>query len=131
MLPLKPAPKILLVDDEAKMCATLQKVLASAGYAVEVAYNTREASERIEWFRPDCVILDLRMPGGSGYDWLRRLKSAPRAPQVIITTAVTSETIMQLCMKAGAAHYMLKPINFQKLLTRIKTLLDLNPQPGV
>ncbi len=120
--------RLLVVDDEPKMCATLKKVLEGVGYRVGVAHNGQEGWERFEQFQPECVILDLRMPGTNGYELLVRLKSVPGAPHVIVTTAMASETLMRMCEQAGAALFLIKPIRFDRLIEHIGRLLRSGPQ---
>ncbi len=116
--------KILLVDDERKICATLKKILESANYTVETAYNGVEGWEKFQGFSPDCVLLDMRLPGKNGFELLKQIKSLRPKIHVLITTAVIDQSIMGLCMKAGARDYLVKPLNIPKLLEQVHSLLD-------
>ena len=117
--------KILVVDDEPKMCATLKKVLEASDYAVEIAYNGNEGWEQVESFSPDCILLDMRMPGSNGFDLLKKVKSTYPETVVLVTTAVIDESMMRMCLQAGANAYLIKPINFQKLLIQVEQYLNI------
>ena len=75
--PLK-LPKILVVDDEVKMCFTLQKLLELVKYQVEVAHDGLQALEKVNSFQPQCVLLDIRMPNKNGVEVLKEIKSSDR-----------------------------------------------------
>lgn len=116
--------KILVVDDERKMCATMKKILQGAGYEVEVAFNGMEAIDQFERFTPDCVLLDLRMPRTNGQEVLNKIKDLRPETQVLITTAVIDADCEKQCLHAGAVNYLLKPINFSRLLNRLGNALN-------
>ncbi len=116
--------KILVVDDEPKMCATLKKVLEASDYSVEIAYNGNDGWNRVQEFFPNCVLLDMRMPGGNGFDLLKQIKAKYPDTIILVTTAVIDESMMRMCIKAGANAYLIKPINFQKLLTQVEQYLS-------
>ncbi len=116
--------KILLVDDEPKICSTLKKIFESDNYTVETAYNGVDGWDKFRHFSPDCVLLDMRLPGKNGFELLKQIKSLRPKIHVLITTAVVDESIMSLCMRAGARDYLVKPLNIPKLLEKIHHLLD-------
>ncbi|MCH7651395.1 MAG: response regulator [Nitrospinae bacterium] len=113
-------PKILVVDDEVKMCFTLTKLFELCHYPVAVAHNGLEALDKIDSFQPNCILLDIRMPKMNGVDVLKKVRQEHPEIVVIMTTAVVSEESREECLKAGAAEYLIKPIDFKSLLETIK-----------
>ncbi len=118
-----PAPKILVVDDEVKMCFTLTKLFELSHYPVAVAHNGLEALDKIDSFQPNCILLDIRMPKMNGIDVLKKVKEEHPEIVVIMTTAVATEESREECLKAGAAEYLIKPIDFKTLLETITNLV--------
>ncbi len=114
-----PAPKILVVDDEVKMCFTLTKLFELSHYPVAVAHNGLEALDKVDSFQPNCILLDIRMPKMNGIDVLKKVKEEHPEIVVIMTTAVATEESREECLKAGAAEYLIKPIDFKSLLETI------------
>ena len=117
-------PKILVVDDEEKMCVTLQKLLELVKYQVEVAHDGLQAMEKVNSFRPQCVLLDIRMPNKNGIEVLKEIKSSHPETVVLMTTAVAKRDIQQECLEAGAHAYLTKPIDFKFLQEQIKEALE-------
>lgn len=113
-------PKILVVDDEVKMCFTLTKLFELCHYPVAVAHDGLEALDKIDSFQPNCILLDIRMPKMNGVDVLKKVRQEHPEIVVIMTTAVVSEESREECLKAGAAEYLIKPIDFKSLLETIK-----------
>jgi len=115
-----PAPKILVVDDEVKMCFTLTKLFELSHYPVAVAHDGLEALDKIDSFQPNCILLDIRMPKMNGFEVLKKVKEEHPEIVVLMTTAVATEESREQCLKAGAAEYLIKPIDFKTLLETIK-----------
>lgn len=115
--------KILVVDDEIKMCSTLKRFLEGNHYEVEIAYNGEEALRRAEEFRPQCVLMDIRMPVLGGIEALKRIKLIRPEVEVIMTTAIANEASAEDCLKLGAFAYVIKPIRLAELLDKIQRAL--------
>ncbi len=113
-------PKILVVDDEVKMCFTLTKLFELCHFPVAVAHNGLEALDKIDSFQPTCILLDIRMPQMNGLEVLKKVKQEHPEIVVIMTTAMATEESREECLKAGAAEYLIKPIDFKTLLETIK-----------
>ena len=111
-------PKILVVDDEVKMCFTLTKLFELCHYPVAVAHNGLEALDKIDSFQPNCILLDIRMPKMNGIDVLKKVRQEHPEIVVIMTTAVVSEESREECLKAGAAEYLIKPIEIGRASCR-------------
>ncbi len=117
--------RILVVDDEDDLVELLQYNLTRAGFVVRTASNGRAALEQIGREIPDLVVLDLMMPGMSGNEVLRRLRSesATAALPVIILTAKAEETDQIVGLTLGADDYVTKPYSIQVLMARIDAVL--------
>ena len=115
--------KILVVDDEVKMCLTLKKLLEQM-YQVEVAHNGLQALVKVNSFRPQCVLLDIRLPVKDGIQVLKEIKSSHPETAVIMTTAVATQKSEQECLDAGAHACLMKPIDFKSLQEKIKEALE-------
>ncbi len=118
-------PKILVVDDEVKMCFTLTKLFELSHFSVAVAHNGLEALEKVDSFQPHCILLDIRMPQMNGVEVLKKVKEKYPDIVVIMTTAVATEESREECLEIGAAEYLIKPIDFKELLGIIKNRLQL------
>jgi len=118
------APKILVVDDEVKMCFTLTKLFELNNYSVSVAHNGLEALEKVESFQPHCILLDIRMPQMNGVEVLKKVKEKFPEIVVIMTTAVATEESRKECLDIRAAEYLIKPIDFKELLEIIKNRIQ-------
>lgn len=124
--------RILVVDDADDLVELLQYNLVRAGFAVRTASNGRSALEQIAREIPDLVVLDLMMPGMSGNEVLRRLRSeeATAALPVIILTAKGEETDQIVGLTLGADDYVTKPYSIQVLMARIDAVLRRTDKPG-
>jgi two-component system phosphate regulon response regulator PhoB len=120
---------ILIVDDELAIRDMLTLALEMAGYAVLQAENIRDAHCLIVDERPDLILLDWMLPGGSGIELLRRLKrdDTTRDIPVIMLTARTTEDNIVQGLDVGADDYITKPFAPRELLARLKALLRRSP----
>jgi DNA-binding NtrC family response regulator len=116
--------KILVVDDDKSILSAFEQMLTEQGYEVSKALHGQEALSLLASDRPDLIIMDVRMPGPSGLEILRRIKEIDRRlPVIIITGYGTMETAVQ-ATKLGAVDYHLKPLNPQEVLDSIATALE-------
>lgn len=120
---------ILIVDDELAIRDMLSLALEMAGYSVLEAENIRDAHCLVVDERPDLVLLDWMLPGGSGIELLRRLKrdDTTRDIPVIMLTARTTEDNIVQGLDVGADDYITKPFAPRELLARLKALLRRSP----
>ena len=119
------AAKILVVDDTPKNVKLLVDVLSAKGYGVVTAASGAEALEIVEAERPDLVLLDVVMPGMSGYDVCRKIRENPATGvlPVVMVTALDPNQERVKGLEAGADDFLTKPINQGELLARIRSLL--------
>ena len=107
------AAKILVVDDTPSNVKLLVDILGAKGYAVVTATNGTEALECVEREAPDLVLLDVMMPGMSGYDVCRKLRDNPATAMlpVIMVTALDPGQERVKGIDAGADDFLTKPID--------------------
>src|SRR6058998_1516148 len=117
--------KILVVDDVPVNVKLLADLLAGKGYAVVTAASGAEALEQIEKEQPGLVLLDVMMPGMSGYDVCRKIRqnAATAMLPVVMVTALDPAQERVKGIDAGADDFLSKPINQPELLARVKSLL--------
>ncbi|MEK6697873.1 MAG: response regulator [Nitrospirota bacterium] len=120
-------PGILCVDDEPSNLKILEAILTPRGYEVLPAESGTEALEIINKQKVDIVLLDVMMPGVSGYDVCKRVKEDERCRNipVVMVTALTSKEERIKGIEAGAEDFISKPFDHTELLTRIKMLLKM------
>jgi CheY-like chemotaxis protein len=117
--------KILCVEDSEDNLFTLHKRLGIAGFEVKVATNGEEGVDWAKTLLPDLIVMDLRLPGIDGWEATRRLKSQPETKHIpiIVVTADTSEKSRERAFAAGCDEFETKPVNFEKLIKTIHSLL--------
>lgn len=116
--------KILVVDDEQIIRESLSFVLKQEGFSVDEAANGKDALAKHEADPYTLIITDIEMPEMKGVELLKQIRTrTPEALVVIITAFASVETAIQ-ALREGAADYLLKPINFDDLLYRVKKLLE-------
>jgi two-component system, OmpR family, phosphate regulon response regulator PhoB len=125
--------RVLVVDDEPDITALVAYHLAKAGFRVSTAANGAEALKSAREERPDIVILDLMLPGVSGYDVLAELRKREETKDVgvILLTARREETDRIRGLSLGADDYLTKPFSPQELSLRVGGLLRRLGSPAV
>jgi DNA-binding response OmpR family regulator len=121
--------KLLIVDDEQDIAASIQYVLTQEGFLTLLAHDGLRAIQLVETEKPDLIILDLMMPGLDGYEVCRRLRSNDRKTPILMLTARTSEIDTVVGLELGANDYIAKPVRLRELVARVKA--HLRETPGI
>jgi twitching motility two-component system response regulator PilH len=119
-----PIKNILIVDDSPTDRQFLSELLAKNGFQVSTAENADEALAKAKQLKPDLVLIDVVMPGQSGFQATRALSrdEATKQIPVIICTSKSQETDRAWGMKQGARDYIVKPVKGPELLAKISAL---------
>jgi two-component system response regulator MprA len=115
--------RVLVVDDEEAVRESVRHALELEGYDVELAPDGGRALAQIEASLPDAVILDVLMPGVSGLDVARRLRSGRNRVPILMLTARAEVDDRVAGLDAGADDYLVKPFALDELLARLRALL--------
>jgi DNA-binding NtrC family response regulator len=116
--------RILLVDDEEVLAATLQEFLHGEGYEVAVAVDGSSALALAERFEPDVVLCDIQLPGRDGLELLDRLLQVRPETLVMMITAYATVENAVAAFRRGAQDYLMKPVMFDELLAKIDRLMS-------
>jgi DNA-binding response OmpR family regulator len=117
--------KVLIADDEPNIVTALEFLLGRAGYEVRCAANGDEALALIESFAPDLVLIDIMMPGKSGYEVCQRIRERPewRHVKIVMVSAKGRDAEISKGMSLGADLYVTKPFSTQELIAAVDRLL--------
>jgi two-component system response regulator MprA len=115
--------RILVVDDEPAVRASLARVLDQAGYQVTLASDGRDALHQVALDPPDAMVLDVVMPGLDGIEVTRSLRSGRDRTPVLLLTARADVSDRVRGLDAGADDYLTKPFALDELLARLRALL--------
>jgi putative two-component system response regulator len=115
---------VLVVDDEVVVREFLTQVLTRAGFAVETAVDAPSALEAVSKVSPDVVLLDVRLPGASGFDVCRRIRlnRATRLIPVVLVTGLDDRAARVEGIDAGADDFLTKPVDTLEMLARVRSL---------
>jgi two-component system, OmpR family, response regulator MprA len=114
---------VLLVDDDRHITDVLRRALAYEGYGVEVALRGDEALRKALEHPPDLVVLDLMLPGIDGLEVCRRLRASGNQVPILMLTAKDSIPDRVTGLDQGADDYLVKPMELEELLARVRALL--------
>lgn len=114
--------KVLLVDDDRLVLATLSKGLEEYGYAVQACASAEEAQRIMGIERPDIAILDVRMPGQSGMELAKQVLEHPGVPFIFLT-AYSEDDVVKQAVEQGALGYLVKPLDIPQLVPAIEAAL--------
>lgn len=117
--------KVLIVDDSPTELYVLSKILEQASYQVVTANDGEEGLARAKAEQPDLILMDVVMPGLNGFQATRKLRRDPATQHipVIMVTTKDQDTDREWGLRQGASDYMVKPVNGDALLEKIRGLL--------
>ena len=115
--------KILIIEDEPSLRETMADSLRKEEYLVEIAENFWTGREKIGVYDYDCILLDIGLPGGDGFDLLEDLRTQGKADGVIIVSARDSINDRVTGLNLGADDYLPKPFHLAELTARVKSVI--------
>ncbi len=121
--------KILVVEDETSFSEALKYLLGREGFDVVVAETGAQALEIFDETNPDLLLLDLMLPGVSGTEVCRHIRTKSQVP-IIMLTAKDSEIDKVVGLELGADDYVTKPYSSRELIARIRAVLRRNAEPA-
>jgi DNA-binding response OmpR family regulator len=125
--------RLLIVEDEVRLASALQRGLGGEGFTVDLAHTGPEGLQLAQETTYDLVILDIMLPGLSGYRIIEQLRAAKNWVPILMLTAKDGEYDEADALDIGADDYLTKPFSFVVLLARIRALLrrGVQPRPAV
>ena len=117
--------RIMVVDDSPTDVQNLKSMLSKAGYAVIEATSGQDAIQRIKQEKPDCVIMDVVMPGINGFQATRTLSKDPETAHIpiLVISSKNQETDRVWALRQGARDYIVKPVKEADLIAKVTTVL--------
>ena len=124
-----PQKRILIVDDDREMVSAMRRTLhAQQKYVIDVAFDGFSAGQKFAEFKPDLILLDLRMPGMDGYELCTRLRkegvAGGRDVKIIVVSGALDMDSVERFMKAGANDYLTKPFRNEFLVLKVSRFLE-------
>ncbi|MCA9953281.1 MAG: response regulator, partial [Anaerolineales bacterium] len=114
---------ILLIEDDTAVATSLKEALEAEGYGVTWTKFGREGIRIANEVQPHLIILDVRLPDGSGFDFCRQLRQQKLRQPILMLTAQQEEMDKVLGLEMGADDYVTKPFGVRELLSRLRALL--------
>jgi two-component system response regulator FixJ len=113
-------PLVAVVDDDISVLRGLRRLLQLEGYSVETFQSGPEFLEALEaGCAPSCIILDIRLPGLSGFDVMDRLSARGPSPPVILITGHADVLTAERAARTGCARFLMKPFDIDELLSAV------------
>lgn len=115
--------RILVVEDNRKVASFIEKGLREEGYAVDVSHDGVDGSLKARVYDYDAILLDVMLPGRTGFELVRDLRDQGKAVPVLLLTALDATEDVVRGLDLGADDYLTKPFTFDELLARLRALL--------
>jgi DNA-binding response OmpR family regulator len=115
---------ILLAEDDRVQSHLLEKHLSGRGFKVQIAFDAATAWEKVQKDRPDVILLDLQMPGGTGLGFLKKRNASPshRNIPVIVITGMEDQMVLRMAERSGVVSVMPKPVDMILLDVTIESV---------
>lgn len=118
-----PITCILIIEDDAAIAQSLQDAFSSEGYRVHWEDRGKAGIQFVQEHNPHLIILDVRLPDGSGFDFCRQMRQLGLHQPILMLTVQASEIDKVLGLEMGADDYVTKPFALRELLSRVRALL--------
>lgn len=115
--------RLLIVEDDRKVASFLEKGLREEGYSIDVSHDGEDGLLKAHVHDYDLLILDVMLPGRTGFEIVRELRSRESTVPVLMLTARDAQEDVVLGLDSGADDYLTKPFGFDELLARVRALL--------
>src|SRR5258706_15201906 len=115
--------KVLIVEDEQSLARAIAQYLSAEGYTCEIAGDYPSASDKINDYEYDCIVVDITIPNGSGFQVIEELKKANSKAGIIIISAKQSLDDKIKGLQLGSDDYLTKPFHLPELNARIQAIL--------
>src|ERR1043166_6796339 len=119
--------RVLVVEDEPHMAELIRRGLSNEGFAIDIAADGEECLGMVAATSYDAIVLDVMLPGISGFEACRRLRDEAVWTPVLMLTARDSVDDRVTGLDAGADDYLVKPFSFEELLARLRALTRRTP----
>ena len=115
--------KILVIEDERVLAESIASHLSKEGFMVESVYSYDDAVEKVNLYVYDCVVVDINLPGGTGFDIVEMLKKIKSSSGIIIISARDALEDRIRSLEIGSDDYLTKPFHLSELNARVKAIL--------
>ena len=116
--------RLLIVDDEVDICDFVKNFFADRNFDVIVAYDGKEALERVKSDNPDIILLDIKMPVMDGIETLKEIRKIDKDKKVIMVTAIEDGEKAEEAKKHGVVEYITKPLLLEQLERTVFTIAE-------
>lgn len=123
-------PGVLVVEDERRIAAFIQRALSAEGFRVDAAHNGERALQLADGGRYELVMLDLMLPGTDGVTVLQELLERRPDQRVMVVSALSDVEMKVRCLELGATDYIAKPFALAELVARVRARLRQPPAPA-
>ena len=116
--------KLLIVDDEVEICDFLKSFFEERNFDVKTASSGKAALEVADEFKPNVMLLDIKMPGMDGVQVLGSIKKKYPKTKVIMVTALETRDKIEECLRLGADNYITKPLSLEYLENDVREKIE-------
>lgn len=117
--------KVLIVEDEQEVVEQIERLLSKVEECeVSVAYDGAQALKELKSNDYNLVLLDIKMPGMSGIEVMRKFKEIKKLPKIIVITGHDDQQVLSQVMEIGVCDYMVKPIDYVYFSQKVKAILS-------